>query len=98
MNYKDILSLSVVVPCYNEEESIAIFYKEACNVLEIIEKKNNILGEFIFVDDGYKDKARDILNDLNKQDKRVHYISFSRNFGKVVAIFAGLEKSKGDYM
>jgi glycosyltransferase involved in cell wall biosynthesis len=90
--------LSIIVPCYNEEENISIFYKEACNTLEIIGKKNSILGEFIFVDDGSGDKTRDILNNLNKEDKRVHYISFSRNFGKEAAIFAGLSKSKGDYV
>ncbi|MDR0398367.1 MAG: glycosyltransferase family 2 protein [Endomicrobium sp.] len=95
MNY---IILSIIVPCYNEEENISIFYKEACNTLEIIGKKNSILGEFIFVDDGSRDKTRDILNNLNKEDKRVHYISFSRNFGKEAAIFAGLSKSKGNYV
>jgi glycosyltransferase involved in cell wall biosynthesis len=53
-----------------------LFCKEACNTLEIIGKKKSILGEFIFVDDGSRDKTRDILNNLNKEDKRVHYISF----------------------
>ena len=83
--------LSIIVPCYNEEENISIFYKESCNTLEIIGKKNGILGEFIFVDDGSGDKTRDILDNQIKRTKE--YITYHFR-----AILAGLEKSKGDYV
>ena len=87
--------LSVVVSCYNEEEAIPIFYKE---INKISKKMNELSFEFIFVDDGSKDKTLEILKKLHQKDKRVRYISFSRNFGKEAAMYAGLENSKGDYV
>lgn len=87
--------LSVVVPCYNEEEVIPIFYKE---INKISQKMNKVSFEFIFVNDGSKDKTLEILKKLHQKDKRVRYISFSRNFGKEAAMYAGLENSKGDYI
>ena len=87
--------LSVIVPCYNEEEALPLFYKE---ITKVATKMNYLDFEFIFVDDGSKDKTLDTLKKLNKKDKRVKYISFSRNFGKEAAMYAGLEKSKGDYV
>ena len=87
--------LSVVVSCYNEEEVIPIFYKE---INKISKKMNELSFEFIFVDDGSKDKTLEILKKLHQKDKRVRYISFSRNFGKEAAMYAGLENSKGDYV
>ena len=87
--------LSVVVSCYNEEEAIPIFYKE---INKISKEMNELSFEFIFVDDGSKDKTLEILKKLHQKDKRVRYISFSRNFGKEAAMYAGLENSKGDYV
>ena len=86
--------LSIVVPCYNEEEAIPYFYEEINKVSK--EMKNDF--EFIFVNDGSKDKTIDIVKDLSKKDKRVKYINFSRNFGKEAAMLAGLELSSGDYV
>ena len=82
--------ISVIVPCYNEEESLPLFYDEICKVAESFK---NVDFEFIFVNDGSRDKTLSISRDLSKGDKRVRYISFSRNFGKEAAILAGLEYS-----
>ncbi len=87
--------LSVVVACYNEEESLPYFYKEIC---KIAKKMNNLDFEFIFVNDGSKDKTLTVLKNFSKNEKRVRYISLSRNFGKEAAMYAGLEYSKGDYI
>ena len=87
--------LSVVVSCYNEEESIPLFYKEICRVAREMDYIN---FEFIFVNDGSSDKTLEIVKKLNKKDKRVRYVSFSRNFGKEAAMYAGLEASLGDYV
>ena len=87
--------ISVVVPCYNEEEVIPIFYKE---VNKISKEMNYINFEFLFVDDGSKDNTLKIVKDLAKDDHRVKYISFSRNFGKESAMNAGLSYSKGNYV
>ncbi len=86
--------LSVIVPCYNEEEALPFFYKEICKV----SKKMNINFEFVFVNDGSKDKTLEVLKKLSVEDKRVKYVSFSRNFGKEAAMLAGLEHSRGDYI
>lgn len=87
--------ISIIVPCYNEEESLPLFYDEICKVASEFKKVD---FEFIFVNDGSKDKTLNIARDLSKKDKRVRYISFSRNFGKEAAILAGLEYSTGDYV
>lgn len=87
--------ISLVVPCFNEQETIQIFYDE---VLKIHNKLTDAEIEFRFVDDGSKDNTVKILRELNKKDSRVHYISFSRNFGKEAALLAGLESAKGDYV
>lgn len=87
--------ISVIVPCYNEQESIPFFYKEICLVSE---KMSNVAFEFIFIDDGSKDETLKILRELSKIDDRIRYISFSRNFGKESAILAGLKESNGDYV
>lgn len=87
--------LSIIVPSYNEEESIPLFYKEVLLTKEFFDS-NNIELEFIFVDDGSRDKTAEVVKQLHEQDKRVHLVSFSRNFGKEAAIYAGLEKAKGD--
>ena len=87
--------ISIIVPCYNEEEALPIFYKE---IKKIEEKMNYLHFEYIFVNDGSKDKTLDILRKLSKKDDKVRYISFSRNFGKEAAMLAGLEYSSGDYV
>lgn len=86
--------ISIVIPCYNEEESIPIFYKE---IDRVSSKIKEVDFEYIFINDGSKDKSLELLRDLSKKDKRVRYVSFSRNFGKEAGMYAGLENSKGDY-
>ena len=86
--------LSLVVPCYNEEDALPPFYQEASRVLASMD----IDAEFVFIDDGSKDKTLEVLRSLAAKDPRVHYVSFSRNFGKEAAMFAGLEHAKGDYV
>ena len=87
--------LSVVVSCFNEEEALPLFYKEI-NVVSL--KMKYLDFEFIFVDDGSSDNTLKIIKKLRRKDKRVRYISFSRNFGKEASMYAGLEASKGDYV
>lgn len=87
--------ISVIVPCYNEQESMPLFYDEICKVADSFK---HVDFEFIFVNDGSKDKTLEIARNLSNKDKRVRYISFSRNFGKEAAILAGLEYSTGDYI
>lgn len=87
--------ISVIVSCYNEEQSIPLFYKEMDRVSKEMDKVD---FEFMFVDDGSKDKTLEVVKELSKEDKRVKFISFSRNFGKEAAMFAGLENVTGDYI
>ena len=87
--------ISIIVPCYNEEEALPIFYKEINRVSKEMKEVN---FEFLFINDGSRDKTLDILRDLSKKDKRVRYISFSRNFGKEAGMYAGLENATGDYV
>ena len=88
--------ISVIIPCYNEEESIPLFYKEMERVRE--EDFPNQEFEYIFVNDGSKDNSLKEMKELHKIDEKVRYISFSRNFGKEAAMLAGLEASEGDYI
>lgn len=87
--------ISVIVSCYNEEESIPLFYKEMNRITKQMDKLD---FEFMFVNDGSKDKTLSILKDVAKKDDRVRFISFSRNFGKEAAMYAGLENVTGDYI
>lgn len=89
--------LSVIVPCYNEEESVADFYTELMKNSGFFEEKELEL-ELLYVDDGSKDKTAEEIKKLRKKDERVHLISFSRNFGKEAGIYAGLQNAKGDYL
>ena len=94
-----MILLTAIVPCYNEEQAIPFFYEEMIITIETFRKRwPEVEFEMLFVDDGSKDKTMTVLKDLHKRDERVKYISFSRNFGKEAGIFAGLEKSKGDYV
>ncbi len=95
MKKNDKKIISIIVPCYNEEKTIPIFYKE----IDIVSKDMKKLEfEFIYVDDGSTDKTLEILRDYAKKDKRVRYISFSRNFGKEAAMYAGINNAIGDYV
>ena len=86
--------LTIIVPCYNEEEALPFFYEEVSKYTKNL--PTDI--ELLFINDGSKDKTLDEIKKLHKKDKRVHYISFSRNFGKEAAMYAGLKESKGDYV
>lgn len=87
--------ISIIVPCYNEEESLPIFYKE----IDKISKEMKVVDfEFLFINDGSRDKTLNILREMAKKDKRVRYISFSRNFGKEAGMCAGLENATGDFV
>lgn len=88
--------ISVIVSCYNEELSLPIFYKEMERIRE--QDFKSVSFEYIFVDDGSTDKTLDIIHSLCDMDEKVKFISFSRNFGKEAAMYAGLEKSDGDYV
>ena len=87
--------ISIIVSCYNEEASLPIFYEE---INKVSNKMENVDFEFMFVNDGSKDSTLNVIKDLYKKDKRVRYISFSRNFGKEAAMYAGLENVTGDYV
>ncbi len=87
--------ISVVVSCYNEEEALPFFYEE---IKKVENEMKNLDFEYIFVDDGSKDKTLSIIRELSKKDKKVKYLSFSRNFGKESAMYAGLKYSKGDFV
>lgn len=89
--------LSVIVPCYNEEENVPYFYEELMKLTPFFEEKKLDL-ELIYVDDGSKDGTVSEVKKLNEKDDRVKLVSFSRNFGKEAAIYAGFSKSKGDYV
>lgn len=87
--------ISLVIPCYNEEAALPLFYEE---LLKIVRTMNEIEFEFVFVDDGSRDHTLDILKDMSQIDSKVIYISFSRNFGKEAAMYAGFCNSTGDYV
>lgn len=87
--------ISVIVSCYNEEESIPLFYKE---MNEVSKQMNHVDFEFMFVNDGSSDNTLNELKELAHKDNRVRFISFSRNFGKEAAMYAGLEHVTGDYI
>ncbi len=89
--------LSVIVPCYNEEENIAFFYEELMKNQDFFTRKK-LQVEIIYIDDGSKDKTVEAIKKLREKTDNVHLISFSRNFGKEAAIYAGFKKAKGDYV
>lgn len=89
--------ISVVVSCYNEEKALPLFYEE----MERVRKKDFegiVEFEYIFVNDGSKDNTLKIIKELNQKDPKVRYISFSRNFGKEAAMYAGFCNADGDYV
>lgn len=93
--------ISVVVPCWNEEEALPIYYREMSRVMENMNRETDqetVDFELIFVDDGSTDGTYRIMKELNQRDARCRYLSFSRNFGKEAAIYAGLKAAEGDYV
>ena len=86
--------VSLIVPCYNEEQSLPFFWAQTRAVMQ---EMSYLDFEVIFVDDGSRDKTLEVLRAMSKEDSRVKYLSFSRNFGKEAAMFAGLEHARGDY-
>ena len=89
--------LSVIVPCYNEEENVPLFYEEMMKNTPFLEREG-LEAEIIYVDDGSKDGTAAQVKKLHERDGRVHLVSFSRNFGKEAAIYAGFCRAKGDYV
>ena len=89
--------ISIVVPCYNEEEALPLYYEA---MLPVLDKLRAMGAEtaFVFVDDGSKDGTLRVMRELHEKDARCGYLSFSRNFGKEAAMYAGLQHAKGDYI
>ena len=87
--------ISLIVPCYNEEEVLPLFYQEVTRVAGLMEE---FAFEFLFVDDGSRDGTMNVVKDLAEKDERVKYVSFSRNFGKEAAMYAGFTHASGDYV
>lgn len=84
--------ISVIVPCFNEEEALPIFYQ----TMETVRQEMGEVFEYIFVNDGSKDKTLQVMRELAAQDEQIRYLSFSRNFGKEAALYAGLQAVKGE--
>lgn len=87
--------ISVVVPCFNEEEALPVYYCEMCKIMQKMPESE---FELLFVDDGSTDRTLDVLKHLHEGDIRCKYLSFSRNFGKEAALYAGLQNAQGDYV
>ncbi|MGT2711724.1 glycosyltransferase family 2 protein [Streptococcus oriscaviae] len=86
------MMISVIVPCFNEEEAIPLFYE----AMEKVRLQMQETFEYIFINDGSKDGTLRVLRELSAQDQQVHYLSFSRNFGKEAALYAGLKEASGE--
>lgn len=87
--------ISIVIPCLNEQEVIPIYYRK---MTEIMEKMSDVEFDLLFVDDGSTDNTLNLLRELAQKDIRCRYLSFTRNFGKEAALYAGMEHSDGDYL
>ena len=87
--------VTIVVPCYNEEETLQPFFDA---IIEVSNQMPAVQFEFLFIDDGSRDRTLAKLQELAKRDVRVKYLSFSRNFGKEAGIYAGLRNASGDYV
>ena len=91
--------ISIVIPCWNEEEVIPYFYEEMNKTLGAFgEDFPDVEFELLFVDDGSKDRTLQLIKEYAEKDSRIRYVSFSRNFGKEAALYAGFENAKGDYV
>ena len=87
--------ISIIVPCYNEEAALPLFYRE---ITRVAGEMDDVDFEFFFIDDGSRDNTLPELRRLAAQDKRVRFVSFSRNFGKEAGMLAGLEAATGDFV
>lgn len=87
--------ISLIVPCYNEEQALPFLYKE---IVKLADEMSDLDFEFIFINDGSKDRTLEIVKQLRESDGRVHYVSFSRNFGKEAGIYAGLQAATGNFV
>ena len=96
MQKKD--KISIIVPCHNEEEVLPLFLQEVEKVFAVMQEKHGVEMEYLFVDDGSRDGTLRFLKQASAENPRVNYLSFSRNFGKEAAMFAGLEASTGNYV
>lgn len=93
------VKLSIVVPCYNEQDALPVFYDNILPVMNNLQTSNKIQDfELIFIDDGSKDDTLKQIKSLSEKDKHIRYFSFSRNFGKESALLCGLRESCGDYI
>lgn len=91
----EMSKITVIVPCFNEEEALPVYYREMCSIMEQMKEE---VFELLFVDDGSDDRTLAILKEFHEKDRRCRYLSFSRNFGKEAAIYAGLQNASGDYV
>lgn len=82
--------ISIIIPCFNEEDALPIYYDEMKKVMDIMKKQSDF--ELIFVDDGSSDRTYEIMKELHRKDGRCQYLSFSRNFGKEAAIYADFRR------
>lgn len=87
--------LTIIVPCFNEEKAFSFFYKE---ILSIWPQLGDLERELLFIDDGSSDDTLKVIKEYREKDPTIHYVSFSRNFGKEAAIYAGLKHATGDYI
>lgn len=87
--------ISIIIPCYNEEDALPVYYQE---MSKIMAEMSEVKFELLFVDDGSSDRTLELLKDFNHKDPRCKFLSFSRNFGKESAIYAGLKSARGDYV
>ena len=88
-------TVGLIIPCYNEEAALPVFYKAVCEVASGLE---DYAFSFLFINDGSRDRTLEVLKEIAKKDERVQYLSFSRNFGKEAAMYAGFCNVKGDYV
>ena len=97
MNNRDNL-ISIIVPCYNEEHAIPYFYKAITEHSTLMKNEFGVDFEYLFINDGSVDNTLTFLKEYANKDNRVKYISFSRNFGKESAMYAGLKNASGNYI
>ncbi len=90
--------VSIIVPCFNEKEALPLFYNKISNIMQLMNQTVEVSFELIIVDDGSQDDTLSVAKNLADNDARVKYISFSRNFGKEAAMYAGLQHATGDYV
>lgn len=90
--------ISIIIPCYNEEDSIPYFYDAITKQSAVMQNKYKVDFEYLFINDGSRDNTLQVIKEYAKKDDRVKYISFSRNFGKEAAMYAGMQHADGDFV